>query len=124
MSFLHRDLSYRKLSFSLRRVAEDGAIYGAGREVLGHETGAEGRRRAEVLMKMQSTAMVGGWEIDCRTNVLYWTDETYRIHEVPPGFVPVVETALAFMRPRLFPSSRPRSMRASRSRSLTTWSSS
>jgi rsbT co-antagonist protein RsbR len=103
VSFLHRDLSYRKLSLSLRRVAEDGVIYGAGREVLGQETDAEGRRRAEVLMKMQSTAMVGGWEIDCRTNALYWTDETYRIHEVPPGFVPVVETALAFYAPEAVP---------------------
>jgi rsbT co-antagonist protein RsbR len=101
--FLHRDLTHRRLSFSLRRVAEDAAIYGAGREVLEQETDAEARRRAEVLQKTQATAMVGGWEVDCRTNELYWTDETYRIHEVPPGFKPVLETAINFYAPESVP---------------------
>ncbi len=101
--FLHRDLSYRRLSFSLRRVAEDAAIYGTGREVLEQESGDAARRRAEMLLQTQTTARVGGWEIDCRTQELYWTDETYRIHEVPPGFVPVVATAIAFYAPESVP---------------------
>lgn len=101
--FLHRDLSYRRLSFSLRRVVEDAAIYGTGREVLEEERGNATRRHAELLQKTQATAHVGGWEIDCRTNQLYWTDETYRIHEVPPGFNPALETAIAFYTPESIP---------------------
>jgi rsbT co-antagonist protein RsbR len=101
--FLHRDLTYRKLSFSLRRVAEDAAIYGTGRRVLEQESDDEAQRRAWVLQKTQATAMVGGWELDCRTNELYWTDETYRIHEVPPGFKPALEGALNFYAPESIP---------------------
>jgi rsbT co-antagonist protein RsbR len=47
--------------------------------------------------------MVGGWELDCRTNELYWTDETHRIHEVPPGFKPLLEGALNFYAPESIP---------------------
>lgn len=101
--FLHRDLTYRKLSFSLRRVAEDAATYGAGREMMEQESVDQARRRTEVLQQTQATAMVGGWEIDCRTNELYWSDETFRIHEVPPGYKPIVETALAFYAPESVP---------------------
>ena len=101
--FLHRDLTYRRLSFSLRRVAEDAATYGAGREMMEQESVEQARRRTAVLQQTQATAMVGGWEIDCLTNELYWSDETYRIHEVPPGYKPIVATALAFYAPESVP---------------------
>jgi len=98
-----RDTSVRKVSVSLRRVAEDASIYGTGREVSEQESIDEGRRRTEVLQKMQTTARVGGWELDCRTNALYWTEETYRIHEVPAGFRPLLETAINFYTPEAIP---------------------
>jgi rsbT co-antagonist protein RsbR len=100
---VHRDTSLRKISFSLRRVTADAAIYGTGREVLEEETAKAGRRRAEVLQKMQTTAQVGGWEVDVRTGELYWTEETYRIHEVPAGFRPSLETAINFYTPEAVP---------------------
>ncbi|MDI1479622.1 PAS domain S-box protein [Polyangium sp. y55x31] len=100
---LHRDLGARTVALSLRRVAEDEAIYATGREVHEHESAEAGRRREEVLQKMQATARVGGWEVDNRTGALYWTEETYRIHEVPPGFRPVVETAINFYTPEAIP---------------------
>jgi rsbT co-antagonist protein RsbR len=97
--FLHRDLTYRRLSLSLRRVAEDGAIYGAGREIADEDSGAERRRRDATLIKMQSTAVVGGWDFDRRKDELYWTDETYRIHEVGPGYRPNVKDGINFYAP-------------------------
>jgi rsbT co-antagonist protein RsbR len=97
--FVHRDLTYRKLAFSLRRVAGEAAVYGMGREVPDEEPWDERRRRQQLLRKMQETARVGGWEVDCRTMEMYWTDETYRMHEVPPGYVPVVEQGIAFYAP-------------------------
>lgn len=100
---LRRDLGARTVALSLRRVAEDEAIYATGREVHEHESAEAGRRREEVLQKMQATARVGGWEVDNRTGELYWTEETYRIHEVPPGFRPVIETAINFYTPEAIP---------------------
>lgn len=103
--FIHRDLTERRVSLSLRRVAEGGEVffYGAGREVIEQESEDRRRGRAAVLQKMQATARVGGWEVDVRSGSLYWTDETFRLHEVPPGFKPVIETAIAFYTPESVP---------------------
>lgn len=35
---------------------------------------------------VQEMAKVGGWEVDLRTGKVAWTDQTYKIHEVPLGF--------------------------------------
>ncbi|MFS8071010.1 MAG: PAS domain S-box protein, partial [Byssovorax sp.] len=72
----HADLTYRTLSLSLRRVAEDAMIYATGRQPMPHVSNEE-RRHAELLMMMQRAAQVGGWEVDCVTQESYWTDETF-----------------------------------------------
>ncbi|MDC0740488.1 STAS domain-containing protein [Polyangium mundeleinium] len=100
---LHRDLGVRAVALSLRRVTADKAIYVTGREVYTQESTDAARRREEVLQKMQATARVGGWEVDNRTGNLSWTEETYRIHEVPAGFRPVIETAIDFYTPEAIP---------------------
>lgn len=61
------------------------------------------RRTVMLLQQTQALAKVGGWEIDCRTNQLFWTEETYRIHETPPGFVPDVEMGINFYAPEWVP---------------------
>jgi PAS domain S-box-containing protein len=42
------------------------------------------RRNTQLLENSQSIAKVGGWELDIRTGELFWTTETYHIHEVSP----------------------------------------
>lgn len=42
-----------------------------------------------LLDSTQHLAKVGGWEYDVRTHAMTWTDETYRIHEIEPGTIPV-----------------------------------
>ncbi len=50
------------------------------------------KRSAQLLEQTQSAAHIGGWELDLRSNRLYWTEETYRIHEVEAkSFEPTVE---------------------------------
>ena len=44
-------------------------------------------------------ARVGGWEVDVETLEVTWTDETYRIHEVPIGQKPSLEEAINFFHP-------------------------
>lgn len=61
---------------------------------------SELRRRAVLLSHTQRAAGVGGWEIELATGELFWTEETYRLHETTPGqFTPTVDGALAFYTP-------------------------
>lgn len=54
-------------------------------------------RSAHLLEQTQAVAHVGGWEVDLRTDRLYWTNETHRIHETSPAdFQPTVENAVHF----------------------------
>jgi diguanylate cyclase (GGDEF)-like protein len=61
------------------------------------EQESELRRQSGLLSQTQRAAHVGGWEVDIPSGRLYWTEETYRIHEVVPGeYQPTVEAALDF----------------------------
>ncbi len=44
-------------------------------------------------------ARVGGWELNAETLEVRWTEETYRIHEVPPGHQPSLQEAINFFHP-------------------------
>jgi PAS domain S-box-containing protein len=68
------------------------------------KVGQELQRMATLLEETQSVARVGGWEVDLEKNKLYWTDETYRIHETSPSeYTPTVESAIAFYAPESIP---------------------
>jgi PAS domain S-box-containing protein len=48
-----------------------------------------------LLDESQAVAKVGGWELNLQTGVLFWTDETYRIHETSPDkFNPSVDAGV------------------------------
>jgi len=67
-------------------------------------TETEIKRLTALLDESQHIAHVGGWEIDLIANTLYWTDETFRIHETSPfEYTPTIETALAFYAPESLP---------------------
>jgi PAS domain S-box-containing protein len=61
-------------------------------------------RLARLLEQTARTAQIGGWELDCRTQSLFWTEETYRIHEVSPeDYRPEVQSSIAFYAPESIP---------------------
>ena len=47
------------------------------------EREAELRRSREFIEKAQEGASIGGWEVDLESDSLRWTDEVYRIHDLP-----------------------------------------
>lgn len=53
----------------------------------------------ELLRQAQEVAQVGGWTYDPQTEDLTWTDETYRIHDLPTDHEIDVEGALDFYAP-------------------------
>ena len=62
------------------------------------------RRRAELqlresqsfLARTGAVAGVGGWELDLICGKLTWSEETRRLHEVGPDFVPTLDEAIRF----------------------------
>jgi PAS domain S-box-containing protein len=64
------------------------------------EAEAEIKRTTLLLEAAQSLAKVGGWELDLTTNQLYWTAETYRIHDTTPEeFNPTVDAGVDYFLP-------------------------
>ncbi len=72
------------------RVAE---IQGVGRDV-SNEVRTEG-----LLHDTSQMAHVGGWELTSLTKNLSWTDETYRIHDLPPNSSVSLRKAIRFYHP-------------------------
>ena len=44
----------------------------------------EFQRLTSLLNQSQAVAKIGGWELNLKEQKVYWTDETYRIHETSP----------------------------------------
>ncbi len=51
------------------------------------------------LTQVAEIAGIGGWELDLQTMTPHWDDQTCRIHDVEPGYVPDLETAIEFYAP-------------------------
>lgn len=61
-------------------------------------------RKTQVLLdKTGKIAGVGGWEVDLVSGLIYWSDETCRIHGVPLGYTPKLDEAINFYAPSARP---------------------
>lgn len=61
------------------------------------------QRTKTLLERTGSMAGVGGWEVDLIKNTVFWSDETCRIHGVPPGYRPQLSEAIEFYAPQARP---------------------
>ena len=57
------------------------------------------QNRNQLLRETGEMARVGGWELNVATNKVTWSEETYKIHEVPIDQEPPLEHALNFFHP-------------------------
>ncbi|MEK7432253.1 MAG: PAS domain S-box protein [Cyanobacteriota bacterium] len=58
------------------------------------------KRNNQLLEESQFFANLGGWEFDLITKELYWTAQTYRIHDTSPEeFNPTLDAGLSFYLP-------------------------
>jgi PAS domain S-box-containing protein len=93
------------IDFSLRPVTDERdnvvLLVAEGRNITDHKQQTqELERQREFLKHIQSVAAVGGWEVDFRTEVMRWTDEVYRTHEMPSEYEPTVEDGIGFYHPQ------------------------
>jgi PAS domain S-box-containing protein len=56
-------------------------------------------RSRDRLARTEELAAVGGWELDLRTDELYWTAGTRRIHEVDEDYDPDLDDGIKFFHP-------------------------
>jgi PAS domain S-box-containing protein len=58
------------------------------------------QQSTQLLEASQKIAKVGGWELDLTTNNLFWTAETYRIHDTSPSdFNPKIAAGVDYFLP-------------------------
>lgn len=68
-------------------------MQGVGRDI------SEEIRTQGLLEETSQMAHVGGWELTSLTQNLSWTDETYRIHDLPPNSAVSLRKAIRFYHP-------------------------
>jgi two-component system, cell cycle sensor histidine kinase and response regulator CckA len=95
---------YRMLRWRAVTADDDGRVCALVRDI------TDSRRRVALMEQTEATARVGGWELDLDTDELYWTQESYRLHDVSadayhltlrralefyaPGSLPAMEAAI------------------------------
>lgn len=71
--------------------------YGTGQDITSIKTTRENLSQRERFLEMTGkTASLGGWEIDLKTDRVFWTKAMYDIHNLPPSTEPSRETAIGF----------------------------
>ncbi len=61
------------------------------------------QQQNDLLNEMEQLAEIGAWSLDLHDGCLVWSDQVFRIHELPSDFTPVVESAIAFYAPEARP---------------------
>lgn len=82
---------YRWISWKSSQVfGEDNLVFGYGRDI------TEMRDLQVLFQNAAQLAKVGSWEMNLKTNELYWSDITKQIHEVEDDFEPTRDRGIAF----------------------------
>ena len=102
---MHRDGQLIPVSISMSPLySEAGEFIGASKilsDISEQKLSQEKLAHSNALLEeSQQVAKVGGWSFNVLTGQLYWTAETYRIHETSPQeFNPTVEAGVNFFLP-------------------------
>ncbi len=76
-------------------------LHSVGRDVSERKRDERALRASQTfLARTGRVAGVGGWELHLASGALTWSDETRRIHDVGPDYVPTLEGAIAFYAPQ------------------------
>ena len=61
------------------------------------EQDSDFNRSINIIQTVQHMAKIGGWEVDLVNNTLFWTEETYLIHDTTAAdYTPTIATAINF----------------------------
>ncbi len=89
-----QDGSYRWLQWRPFKEVDEGIIYAIARDV------TDSHRLVRLMAETSAAAHIGGWELDFITGELFWTPETYYLHDTSPEeYTPSIDTAIGFYAP-------------------------
>jgi PAS domain S-box-containing protein len=76
------------------------AILVVARDVTDRNRALKELRRNEFLLRIAGNlAQVGGWMVNLPSYKIYWSNQVAAIHEMPPGFFPLMDNAYDFVAP-------------------------
>lgn len=82
----------------VRMAGWENRIAGIAEDITSH------KQQLALMAQTEAVGRIGGWEIDFLTNHLWWSDETYRLHDTTPDlYSPTVDTAVNFYTPESRP---------------------
>lgn len=99
--YLCKDGSSKWMSWNATKVDTNGIVTAIGSDITEHKLAESKLKQSTLLLETsQSIAKLGGWELDIATNELFWTAETYRIHDTSPEeFNPTVDAGVGYFLP-------------------------
>lgn len=102
--YCHKEGGYRWFSWYATSDHKGRSIYAVAQDITKHkETLTQLRRSQRLLVQSGRIAKLGGWELDMVAEQPSWSDEVFRIHEVPIGEQPPLEEAINFYAPEARP---------------------
>lgn len=79
-------------------------LHSVGRDITRRKHVEEALKASEAfLTRTGRLAGVGGWEVDLATSQVRWSEQVERTLEAPPGFVPQLDSVIAFFAPDVRP---------------------
>ena len=95
-----KDGSYRWFSWVSHPDTEKGVTYAIARDITDWKQNEKELKKSKAILDATGRmARVGGWELDAETLEVTWTEETYRIHEIPLYQKPPLRKAINFFHP-------------------------
>jgi len=93
------------IDFSIRPITDEQGevtlLIAEGRDITTHKQRAqELDQKREFLKQIQAVADIGGWEVEFSSETMRWTEEVYRIHELPLDHEVTVKEGISFYHPR------------------------
>jgi PAS domain S-box-containing protein len=103
---LRGDGQTRYVSSQARAIRDSAGVIqgyvGAVKDITDRRLQQDRLRASEAsLNRTGRIAAVGGWQVDLASGVIWWSDQTCRIHGVPLGYQPNMEEAIAFFAPQV-----------------------
>ena len=84
----------------VQREGETSRFVAVVRDITQRKLAEEALQKSQLLLnETGKLASIGGFDLDMDTQTLIWTDEIYRIHEVPPTYKPTLKKVVSFYTP-------------------------
>ncbi len=99
--YVCKDGSYKWMAWYGTKADDNGIVTTIGSDITESKIAQLKLKQSNQLLEVsQSIAKLGGWELDIATNNLFWTTETYRIHDTSPEeFNPSVDAGVGYFLP-------------------------